>query len=494
MSEYVLQMKNICKQFSGVKALDDVSFDIVKGSCHCLVGENGAGKSTLIKILTGAHKKTSGTVLYNGKDFNPNSTKDAMKAGIGCLFQELNVVEQLRVEENICLGLEETKFGVIKKNSSTKVFDVLKRIDKTIDPKQLISELSVAKRQVVEMAKALAMDSDVIIMDEPTASLSEEEVRRLFDIIADLKKQGITIIYISHRLEEIMELADYITVMRDGKHISTCKRDEINSRNDLIQMMIGKVIVEDYVPNAVNRNKKVVEVKHLVNKKLKDVSFDLYEGEILGFYGLIGAGKSEIARAIFGVDEFAGELLIDGKKVNIKDAMAALKHGVALVPEERRTEGICTALSIAMNTPMMNYESVSKHGILNKVKQGKVAREYIDKIEISCRDENQSVAYLSGGNQQKVVLAKCLNVQPKVLLLDEPTRGVDVGAKQEIYSIIRKLVKDGCSAIVFSSELPEIMGMCDRIILLYEGEMRAILDNGSEVDSQQIMHVVTGGK
>ncbi|WP_066645233.1 sugar ABC transporter ATP-binding protein [Christensenella timonensis] len=493
MPEHILEIKNISKHFTGVKALDDVSFNIVKGSCHCLVGENGAGKSTLIKILTGAHPKTSGTILYNGKEFNPSSTKDAMKSGIGCLFQELNVVEKLRVEENICLGLEETKFGIIKKSSNQKVFDVLRRIDATIEPKQYIEELSVAKRQVVEMAKALAMDSDVIIMDEPTAALTEEEVNRLFEIIADLKKQGITIIYISHRLEEIMELADYITVLRDGKHIETKPRSEVADRSDLIQMMIGKVIVEDYVPNDVDKTKKAIEVKSLTTDKLKNINFDLYKGEILGFYGLIGAGKTEIARALFGADPFIGEVLVDGEAADLKTPGKALAKGIALVPEERRTQGICTALSIASNTPMMNYKTVSKNGMLNKAKQAEIAKEYIESIGIACRNENQSVAYLSGGNQQKVVLAKCLNADPKVLLLDEPTRGVDVGAKQEIYQIIRKMVKDGCSAVVFSSELPEILGLCDRIVLLFDGEVKAVMNNDETLKTQEIMHIVTGG-
>ncbi|MEA4854657.1 MAG: sugar ABC transporter ATP-binding protein [Christensenella sp.] len=493
MPEHILEIKNISKHFTGVKALDDVSFNIVKGSCHCLVGENGAGKSTLIKILTGAHPKTSGTILYNGKEFSPSSTKDAMKSGIGCLFQELNVVEKLRVEENICLGLEETKFGIIKKSSNQKVFDILRRIDSTIQPKQYIEELSVAKRQVVEMAKALAMDSDVIIMDEPTAALTEEEVTRLFDIIADLKKQGITIIYISHRLEEIMELADYITVLRDGRHIETKPRSEVANRSELIQMMIGKVIVEDYVPNQVDVTKKAVEVKNLNTDKLKNINFELYEGEILGFYGLIGAGKTEIARALFGADPYEGQVLVNGEDAHINEPSKALKNGIALVPEERRTQGICTSLSIAANTPMMNYETVSRKGILNKAKQAEVAKKYIDSIGISCRNENQSVAYLSGGNQQKVVLAKCLNAEPKVLLLDEPTRGVDVGAKQEIYHIIRQMVKDGCSAVVFSSELPEILGLCDRIVLLFDGEIKAVLKNDETLKTQEIMHVVTGG-
>ena len=493
MSDHVLEIKNISKHFAGVKALDDVSFDIVRGSCHCLIGENGAGKSTLIKILTGAHPKTSGTVLYNGKDFNPASTKDAMKAGIGCLFQELNVVEKLRVEENICLGLEETRFGIIKKSSNQKVFDVLRRIDSSIEPKQYIEELSVAKRQVVEMAKALAMDSDVIIMDEPTASLTEEEVKRLFEIIHDLKSQGITIIYISHRLEEIMELADYVTVLRDGRHIATKPRAEISGRQELIQMMIGKVIVEDYVPNKIDENIKLIELKGVSNKKLHNISFDLHKGEILGFYGLIGAGKTEIARAIFGADKYAGTILVEGRDVKAVSPEKAITNGIVLVPEERRTQGICTSLSIAVNTPMMNYRTVSHKGILNKKQQGRLAREYIEKIGTACRDENQSVAFLSGGNQQKVVLSKCLNASPKVLLLDEPTRGVDVGAKQEIYQIIRQMVKDGCSAIVFSSELPEILGLCDRIGLLYDGEIKMFLKNDEHVETRHIMSVVTGG-
>lgn len=493
MSEYVLEIKNISKHFAGVKALDDVSFNIVKGSCHCLVGENGAGKSTLIKILTGAHPKTAGTVLYNGKEFAPSGTREAMRSGIGCLFQELNVVEKLRVEENICLGQEETRFGIIRNKSNARVFEVLKRIDPTIDPKMLIEDLSVAKRQCVEMAKALAMDSDVIIMDEPTASLSEEEVQRLFKIIADLKAQGITIIYISHRLEEIMELADYVTVLRDGKHIATKPRSEINSRQDLIQMMIGKVIVEDYQPNEVDESVKLIEVKDLNNRKLKNISFDLYKGEILGFYGLIGAGKTEIARALFGVDPYAGEVLVEGKPFKANGAHAALQNGIALVPEERRTQGVATSLSILDNTPMMNYATISTNGIVSKKKETGVALEYIEKVGTSCRNEQQSVAYLSGGNQQKVVISKCLNAQPKVLLLDEPTRGVDVGAKQEIYTIIRQLARQGCSIIVFSSELPEILGLCDRIGLLYDGELKTFIKNGPEVDSQQIMHVVTGG-
>jgi ABC-type sugar transport system ATPase subunit len=490
---HVIEIKNITKQFAGVKALDGVSFGIEKGSCHCLVGENGAGKSTLIKILTGALKKTSGEVIYKEKTWDPASTREAMRSGIGCLFQELNVVEQLRVEDYICLGLEETRFGIIRKRSNTKVFDILARMDKSIRPKQMIEELSVAKKQVVEIAKALAMDSDVIIMDEPTAPLSAEEACHLFEIIQELKSHGITIIYISHRLEEVMELADYITVLRDGKHIGTKARSEVKDRQELIKMMIGKAIFENYIPNAVDKRYKIIEAKGITNSKLKNITFELNQGEILGFYGLIGAGKTEIARAIYGLDAFEGELFVEGRKLVAGSPRKSLKNGVAIIPEERRTQGICTSLSIAVNMPMMNYKSVSKNGVLSNVKQRRLALKYIEKIGVSCRNENQTVAYLSGGNQQKVIVGKCLNVSPKVLLLDEPTRGIDVGAKQEIYHIIRELVKEGCSAVIFSSELPEIFCLCDRIGLLYEGEIKGFLNNDENIDSQEIMHIVTGG-
>jgi ABC-type sugar transport system ATPase subunit len=417
-----------------------------------------------------------------------------MSNGIGCLFQELNVVEKLRVEENIVLGMEKIRFGIIQKSHDKKVFDMLKRLDSTINPRQYIEELSVAKRQVVEMAKALAMDSRVIIMDEPTAVLTAGEVRRLFEIIGELKAAGITIIYITHRLEEVMELADYITVLRDGMHVATKPRSEIVDRQDLIKMMIGKILVEGYIPNKVDKNQNLIELEDVSNAKLHGVNFALHKGEILGFYGLIGSGKSEIARAIYGVDTYNGKILIDGVEQKHKSARKALSHGVTMAPEERRTEGICMMLSISSNIPMMNFKTVSKMGILNKGLQSQVAQKHIKAIDVKCRSENQSVAYLSGGNQQKVVIGKCLNAAPRVLLLDEPTRGVDVQAKQEIYHIIRKLVQDGCSAIVFSSELPEIVGLCDRIGLLFDGRIVEFLDNNEHLDSHYILDIVTGGK
>jgi ABC-type sugar transport system ATPase subunit len=370
---------------------------------------------------------------------------------------------------------------------------MLKRLDPSIGPRQYIEELSVAKRQVVEMAKALAMDSQIIIMDEPTAVLTAEEVRKLFAVIDELKSAGITIIYITHRLEEVMEMADYITVLRDGRHVATKPRAEIRDRGDLIQMMTGKILVEGYVPNTVDGDVKLIELENVSNRKLQNLSFSLHKGEILGFYGLIGSGKTEIARAIYGVDKYSGRIAINGRAVTSRSTRKTLLRGVAMAPEERRTQGVCTMLSVASNILMMNYGVASKYGIRNARKQSDVSRKYIDAVGISCRGENQSVTYLSGGNQQKVVLSKCLNANPRVLLLDEPTRGVDVGAKQEIYHIIRQLVKEGCSAIVFSSELPEILGLCDRIGLLFNGRIVEFVANDDRLDTQHIMDIVTGG-
>jgi ABC-type sugar transport system ATPase subunit len=357
-----------------------------------------------------------------------------------------------------------------------------------------IDKVRVAKRQVVEIAKALAMDSDVIIMDEPTAALSSEEVRRLFEIIAELKRQGVTVIYISHRLDEIFEIGDYVTVLRDGKMVGTKPRSEIASRKELIQMMLGKVIVEGYVPGNVDRSQPVVEVVGLTNAKLRGVSFTLYQGEILGLYGLIGAGKTEIARALFGADPADGEVTIHGNHKVISSPGSAIRNGLALVPEERRTQGLCTSLPISANVPMMNYRPISARGFVNAARQGALTRDFIRKLSIACLGENQVTAFLSGGNQQKVVLAKCLNSEAGILLLDEPTRGVDVGAKQEIFAIIRQLARQGNSVIVFSSELPEVLTRCDRIGLLYDGALKAVIENDGNVNSHEVLHIVTGGE
>lgn len=494
MQENLLQIQNISKHFPGVTALSDVSFDIKRNTVHCIVGENGAGKSTLIKILTGAESRSSGTILYNGNDFHPRNTGDAMNSGMSVLFQELNVVDQLTVKQNLSLGKENKTLGFIKKDDSTdSAFQILKDLDPTIRLGDKVSSLSVAQKQVIEIAKAISSDSDLIIMDEPTAAISEEEVNRLFSIIKRLKQENVTVVYISHRLSEIFEIGDNVTVLRDGRMIGTVSIDEVNSSADLIKMMLGKVVAEHYIPSTVDTEKKVMQLKDVSNAKLKNISFDLYKGEILGFYGLIGSGKTEIASAIYGIDSYAGEIKINGTIRHIEKPKAAIRAGVSMVPEERRTEGLFAKLSIRENIPLMNMSTISKNGIFSKKKEKELAKRYIKKLRIAARDEDQTVANLSGGNQQKVVLSKCLNAESEILLMDEPTRGIDVGAKEEIHKLIRELSGQGKSVIVFSSELPEILNLCDRIIMLYEGRIKDVIQNGDDIDSEKIMHVVTGG-
>lgn len=493
MSEYVLEIKNLIKDFPGVRAVNDVSFSIKRNTVHCLVGENGAGKSTLIKILTGAFTRTSGTILLNGQEYFAHNTRDAKQKGISTVFQELNIVNQLTVEENLTLGSEDTFLGFLRKTDKIKkMLKILNSLEPSINPKQLVSSLSVAKKQIVEIAKAVAAESDIIIMDEPTAAISENEIERLFNIIKSLRKKNVTVIYISHRLDEIFELGDYVTVMRDGKHVDTKPVAEVN-RAELIKMMIGKTVFESYIPRQSQTDQALLEVKNLTTDKLNNLSFTVKRGEIVGFYGLVGAGKTEIARAVFGADPYKGEIIFKGKKLyNSPDK--AIEAGITLVPEERRSQGLFTVLTIRNNIPVMNMKKISKAGFINSAKERKVSAEYIDKLRIATNTMEKQASKLSGGNQQKVVFSKCLFADADLLILDEPTRGIDVGAKSEIYNIIRQLSKEGKSIMMFSSELPEIVNICDRIFLMYDGDMKTEIQNSGDIDSEEIIHIVTGGK
>ncbi|MBI9106098.1 MAG: sugar ABC transporter ATP-binding protein [Spirochaetales bacterium] len=516
MEENIITINNIGKEYPGVQALKDVSFDIKRNTVHCIVGENGAGKSTLIKILAGAQQRSRGEIELNGIPYNPKNTRHAMNSGMSVLFQELNVIDQLTVEENLTLGMEKLRFGFIRKTEhQDRLQEILFSMDKTIKLNHKVSDLSVAQKQVIEITKAIATDSKVIIMDEPTAAITEGEIAKLFAVIKDLRKQDVTVIYISHRLNEIFEIGDYVTVMRDGCMIETRAITEFDGCTEkidtgtgvvertvneetackaLIRMMLGEVVVTRYTPKEIDKTKVALSLKNISNHKLKNISFDLYKGETLGFYGLVGSGKSEIARAIYGVDDISnGEIMLNGKPINLKSPDKAISESISMVPEERRTEGLCTMLNIRENITLMNMSSVSSRGVINKSKERELSTDYISKLQIACRDGNQKTALLSGGNQQKVVLAKCLNSNPSIFLLDEPSRGVDVGAKEEIHNIIRELAKKGVSSIVFSSELPEVMNLCDRIILLYEGEIREVLVNGQNHDFENILHIVTGG-
>jgi ribose transport system ATP-binding protein len=493
LTDNVLEIRDLVKDFPGVRAVNNVSFDIKRNTVHCLVGENGAGKSTLIKILTGATMRSGGEVLLNGEDYWAHNPKEAKQKGISTLFQELNVVDQLTVEENLTLGMEDTTFGFLKKTDKiNKMVSVMNSLEPSINPRQKVSSLSVAKKQIVEIAKAVATESDIIIMDEPTAAISESEIARLFKIVKSLREKNVTVIYISHRLDEIFELGDYVTVMRDGRHIDTKPVADIKDRSELIRMMIGKTVFEEYTPKEGACKDVILQVKNLSNHKLKDISFDVHEGEIVGFYGLVGAGKTELARAIYGIDDYEGEIIFKGRRLP-PSPDKAIAAGIALVPEERRSQGLFTILTIRGNVPVMNMKKISVNGFINSSQERKVTREYIDALRIATSSTEKEASKLSGGNQQKVVFAKCLFADAGLLMLDEPTRGIDVGAKSEIYGIIRRLSAEGKSIMIFSSELPEVVNICDTIYLLYDGSVKDMIRNGCDIDSEKIIHVVTGG-
>jgi ribose transport system ATP-binding protein len=497
LTDNVLEIRDLVKEFPSVRAVNNVSFDIKRNTVHCLVGENGAGKSTLIKILTGAYQRTSGKILLNGQEYAASSTKEAKEKGISTLFQELNVVDQLTVEENLTLGIEDTRFGFLRKTDKiNKIASVMNSLEPSIRPQQLVSDLSVAKKQIVEIAKAVASESDIIIMDEPTAALSESEIARLFKIIRGLRERNVTVIYISHRLDEIFELGDYVTVMRDGQHIDTKPVSQVKDRSELIKMMIGHTVFEQYTPRERDCDDIILQVRHLSNHKLQDISFDVPRGEIAGFYGLVGAGKTELARAIYGADPYTGDIIFKGKKLP-PSPDRVIEAGIALVPEERRSQGLFTLLTIRGNVPVMNMKKISRSGFINGAREREVTLEYIDKLRIATSSIEKEAAQLSGGNQQKVVLSKCLFANADMLMLDEPTRGIDVGAKSEIYSIIRQLAAEGKSILIFSSELPEVVNICDTIYLLYDGVMKERIRNGcgpdgGGIDSEMIMHAVSG--
>ena len=503
-SDAILSIRGIDKEYPGVHALDDVVFDIHKNTIHCIIGENGSGKSTFIKILTGVVPKTRGTILFNGQPFDPKSVKDAKSRGIVALYQELNVVNDLTVEENLTLGREKHRLGVIQKDDTLeRTVSILKELDKTIRLNMPVGKLSTAQKQIIEIVKAVSIDCKVLVMDEPTASLSEEETGKIFEVVRKLKANGMTVIYISHKLSEVFEIGDFVTVFRDGKIIATktvhdvkreCRDDIADACLELVRMMLGRVVIESYIPSGTDYAEKILEVRNLNTDLLRDVSFDLFKGEILGFYGLVGAGKTEVARVLFGIDAYSGDIRVKGKTVRLRRVGDALKHGIAMIPEERRQDGILGKLSIKNNIPMMKIKSILKNGVISRPKENLLADHYIKMLSVAARDREQKVAFLSGGNQQKVVISKCLNRESDVLLMDEPTRGIDVGAKLEIHNITRNLANQGKGVIVFSSELPEILHLCDRIVFMNSGRVSTIVRNGNNLDNDQIMKIIARGE
>ena len=492
-STSVLSIEGLVKDYPGVRAVNNVSFSIERSTVHCLIGENGAGKSTLVKMITGAIQPTQGTMKVNGNSYTPNGTQSAREAGIATLFQELHVVDELSVLENLTLGMEQSRFGfLIKSDLEQRVIDTLATIEPSIDPYARVSTLGVAQKQIIEIARAASSGANVIIMDEPTAALSEREVERLLTVIRRLQEQQVTVIYISHKFDEILSLGDRVTVMRDGQHIATKPMAEVNGREELIDMMIGRSILHDYTPRDTISDEVFLSAERLNNHRLKNVSFTINKGEIVGFYGLVGAGKTEIARAIFGADKVSGSIKLNDQEVG-KSPREAIAAGIALVPEERRTQGLFTNLTIRENIPVMNLPRMSDFGVFRQRDELNAALDYVEKLSIATSSIEKHTEKLSGGNQQKVVIAKCLFSQAKLLLLDEPTRGVDVGAKKEIYDLVKELANQGNSVAVFSTELEEVLGVCDRIFLLYDGSLVSEITNGSDVDTNFILNAATGG-
>ena len=481
MSETLLIMRDIEKDFPGVRALDKVYFELNAGEAHALVGENGAGKSTLMKILTGVYRKDGGSILYEGQELNITSPRMAQNSGISIIHQELNLMPDLTLAQNMFIGREaDYSKGpfITDRQINEKAAEIFAEMHLNLDPRTKVGALTVAKQQMVEIAKALTYKSKILVMDEPTAALTESEIEELFNIIRKLKKQGVGIIYISHRLDELNQISDRITVMRDGTYVGTKPTNETNLE-EIIQMMVGRTVyTEPKSHSTVPENAPVVlSVKNLCSRDVHNISFELRQGEILGFAGLMGAGRTETARLIFGADpKESGEIEINGNKVQIKTPQDAVRSGIAYLSEDRKRYGLAPDLSVAYNTTLSALDNFSPMGFVNKKKEAETAQQYVELLSIRTPSISQLIRFLSGGNQQKVIIAKWLISNCGIFIFDEPTRGIDVGAKSEIYKLMESLAKDGKSIIMISSELTELLRLSDRIAVMCEGRITGFLD------------------
>lgn len=496
MAQPFIELKDVSKIFPGVIALDKINIDVYPGEVLGLIGENGAGKSTLIKLLTGAHKHDLGQIFVEGKEVNIQGPKHAMNLGITAIYQELNIVKELSVAENVYLGREIKNKGIPLTNEKEmirKSAELLRELGQEIDTKLTISKLGMGKQQMVEIAKALSVQTKLLIMDEPTSSLSSKEVKELLRTIKELKQKGIAIIFISHRLDEIMEVCDRVTVMRDGQKVKTLPIEDVNIE-ELIRLMVGRDLKDQFPKVVCEIGEEALRIENYTsNNVFNDVSFNVHKGEILGLSGLVGAGRTEVARAIFGVDMInKGVTYINGKKVKIKCPKDAMEHGLAFLTEDRKGQGLVLDNNVDFN---MNLASLKKckSGMLLDPKILKVkTTENIRKLDINPPVNTFTVRKLSGGNQQKVVIAKWLNTNASIYIFDEPTRGIDVGAKVEVYNVMNELVLGGAAVIMISSELPEILGMSDRIIVMHEGKMTGEFTR-QEASQEKIMLAASGG-
>ena len=489
-----IELDGIVKIFPGVRALDGVSFSVKEGEVHSLCGENGAGKSTLIKVMTGVHARDGGDYRIDGQSVNFTSTKEAIAAGVSCVYQELSIASQLDVAKNLFIGNLPMKGAFVDhKRLYKEAEEILEILGMNISPKTIAGDLSVGQQQMIEIGRALTRNARLIIMDEPTSSLSEAETETLFTVIHTLVERNIAIIYISHKLDEVMQLSDQITVIRDGQNIISKPKDEFTT-DELIANMIGRPLENLYLKEPAEITDTMLEVKNLSSPGVfNDISFSVKKGEVVGFFGLVGAGRSEIMRAIFGVDKYtSGSVTVDGKMLKGHDPAAAIDAGIGFCTEDRKKEGLALRISILLNMTLVKLKELNKGGVIDRRAQRSAADEYMKAISIKAPSVNQLVGNLSGGNQQKVVVAKWLMMHPKVLIMDEPTRGIDVGSKSEIYGILSDLAKQGMAIIVVSSEIEEVMGVCDRVITIYEGNLTADYEITPELTREEIMAASIG--
>ncbi|WP_097735362.1 sugar ABC transporter ATP-binding protein [Escherichia coli] len=496
MSETFLQMKHITKRFPGVLALNDVQFSLRRGEVHALLGENGAGKSTLMKILSGVYQPDEGEIIFEDKPVSFSDPLSAQNVGITIIHQEFNLFPELTVEENIFIGREfckKNRWRLDEKQQRQATIEILQKLNLAIKPDTLVADLTVAQQQMVEIAKAISVNARILIMDEPTAALTETEIESLFRVTRLLKEQGTGIVYISHRLEELALIADRATVMRDGQYISTVDYECVKI-SDLIAMMVGRDLGNIYPRReALQQRIPVLEVNGLTRKGvLNDINFTLYRGEILGFAGLMGAGRTELARAIFGADSIdSGTLKLNGKETVIKDISDAIQQGISYLTEDRKKEGLALNLSVERNIMLGNYPEYSdRFGNVNSRRCQQTSEEQVKALRIKTPNLEQAALNLSGGNQQKIIIARWVCKDTDILIFDEPTRGIDVGAKLEIYELMNRLVAKGKSIIMISSELPEVLGMCDRILVMRSGRITGEL-SAKEATQEKIMQYAT---
>ena len=493
MNEVIVRMEHITKTFPGVKALDDVHFELRAGEVMALLGENGAGKSTLMKILSGVYTRDGGEMEIFGKSYGDLTPKGAQALGVAIIHQELNMCRHLSIAENMFLGREKTRLGTLsQREMETEASNALEELGIDLDPRQVVGELPVSKQQMVEIAKALSTNAKILIMDEPTSSLTSREIDDLFRIIRDLKAKGCGIVYISHRLEELQYIVDRVTIMRDGQFV-TSGRFQNMTMDEIIANMVGREIKEKFPRVQCKKGKCVFEARGLnAGRMVRDVSFQLYEGEIVGFAGLMGAGRTETTRAIFGVDpKESGRLFLDGREVSIRSVEDAIRNGIVLAPEDRKKDGLCTKLSMRENIALPNLDIIcDKAGVVRKRREEQMCNEAIANLRIKTAGLDSDAATLSGGNQQKVVVAKWLARNSRVVMFDEPTRGIDVAAKVEIYHLMNRLKQQGIAVMFVSSEMPEVMGIADRIIVMCDGRITGEIGSG-EATQEKILTLAT---